>query len=124
MKKMPSSVRLEKEALVEVGIAIVPGAQDLESHQPIQRRLQRLVNAAHSALADLLDDLVAIVDHPPEERVDFSSCRLEGRGRRLRRHRAVLQSMQAHPPASPQSETVTQSSVPGQTIISIEGLSG
>ena len=73
--------RLEEEALVEVGIAVVAGTEDLEGHHAVERRLQGLVDAAHAALPDRLDDAVSIVDGAPDERVRL------GGGRRLRRGR-------------------------------------
>jgi uncharacterized membrane protein len=39
-------------------------AEHLERHHAVERRLQRLVDLAHTAAADQLDDPVAIVDPP------------------------------------------------------------
>ena len=75
--------RLEEEALVEIGIAVVAGAEDLEGHHPVERRLQRLVDAAHATLPDRLDDAVPIVDGAPDQRIGL------GRGRRVRRGRGA-----------------------------------
>src|SRR6266851_118132 len=81
MGQLGGDRRLEEETLVEIGIAVVAGAEDLERHHAVERRLQRLVHAAHAALADRLDDAVAVVDGAPEEGVGVGGRRRLRRGR-------------------------------------------
>ena len=98
VRQLGGDARFQEEALVEVRVAIVAGAQDLQRHHPIQRRLQCLVNPAHPAMTDGLDDLVSIVQHPPEQRIRL--CGGGGVGGRLStRHRAELLS-RAGPPSA------------------------
>ncbi len=79
VRQLGGDARLEEEPLVEVGIAVVPRAQDFKGHHAVQRCLQCLVNTAHSAVANALEDPVSIVEDPAEQRI-----RLCLRGRNFR----------------------------------------
>ena len=97
VRQLGGDAGLEEEPLVEVGVAVVPGAEDLESHDAIERCLQCLVNAAHSPMANHLEDPVSIVEDAAEKRVRVRSDGWEVRGGLRTRHGVSLQS-RAEPP--------------------------
>ena len=90
MGELGGDRRLEEEALVEVRVPVVAGSQHLERDQPIEGRLQCLVDPAHSAVADGFDHLVAFVDGAPDQRVRLGSDGRHRGGRRSRGHAGTL----------------------------------
>src|SRR5262249_38517256 len=92
--------RLEEEPLVEVRVAVVAGAEDLQRNETIERRLEGLVDPPHASVPDLFDDLVPVVDDPADEWIGFSSNAVELRGRLLYGHEQTPVLARRAPPGT------------------------